>query len=108
DACRRGRPAGRAGGLERGRWAALQDARGPARDRRRRLPAAVLARRDPAALERPARRDEPRRPAALALARLRAVGGLAPQALPRAPWCDRPLADLGPLEPRLRRSGAAR
>ena len=71
-------------------------------------PAAALARRDPAALERPARRDEPRRPAAAAAARLRAARGLAPQALPRAPGRHRPVADLGPLEPRLRRPRPAR
>ena len=41
-----------------------------------------------------ARRDEPRRPAAAAAARLRAARGLAPEALPRASGDDRPLADL--------------
>ena len=48
-------------------------------------------------------RDEPRRPAAAAGARLRAARGLAPPALPRAARDDRPVADLRTLEPHLRR-----
>src|SRR5947199_5967162 len=94
--------------MERSRRAAVQEPRGPARDGGRRASAALLARRDPAALERAPRPDEPRRPEAAAAARLPAPRGLAPQALPRAPGRDRPLADLGPLEPRLRRPRPAR
>ena len=48
-------------------------------------PAPLLDRRAAAALERAARRDEPRRPAPAAAARLRAARGLAPRALPGAP-----------------------
>src|SRR5439155_1997669 len=108
DVRRRAGAAGRARGGERGRWAVVQDPRGSARDGGRHVPAAVLARRDPAALERPTRPDEPRRPTAAAASRLRAARGLAPQALPRPPGHHGPLADLGPLEPRLRRPRAAR
>src|SRR5947199_3378090 len=94
--------------MERSRRAAVQEPRGPARDGGRRASAALLARRDPAALERASRPDEPRRPEAAAAPRLPAPRGLAPQALPRAPGRHRPLADLGPLEPRLRRTRPAR
>ncbi len=87
---------------------ALQDPRRSSDDARRASPAPVLARRDPAGAERAARRDEPRRPAAAARARLPPARGLAPQALPRAPGNDRPLADLRPLEPQLRRPRSAR
>ena len=71
----------------------LQDARRPARHARRPHPAALLDRRAAAALERAARRDEPRRPAPAAAARLRAPRDLAPRPLPRAarasPACGR-------------------
>ena len=73
-----------------------------------RRPAPLLARRAAAAVERRARRDVARRPAAAAPARLRPARGLAPQALPRAPGHHRPLAGLGALGARLRRPRAAR
>ena len=79
-----GAAAGRARGGERGVGAAVQDPGRSARDARRRDPAPHLARRGAADAERAARRDEPRRPAPAAAARLRAARGVAPQALPRA------------------------
>ena len=69
----------------------------PARDPRRRDAAQALARRGAAGAERAARRDEPRRAAAAAVARLRPARGVAPPALPRPARDDRPVAGLGPL-----------
>ena len=60
----------RARGAERGRRRALQDPRGPARDARRPRAPPLLDRRAAAGAERPARRDEPRRPAPAAAPRL--------------------------------------
>ncbi len=68
----------------------------------------LLARRDAAARERAARRDEPRRAAAAAGARLRPAERLAPQALRGAARYHGALADLGAVEPQLRRPRAAR
>src|SRR5581483_11539133 len=82
--------------------------RRPARDPRRPDPAAALARRGAERGQRPARRDEPRRAAAAAGARLRPARAVAPQALPRAAGPDRSLADLGPFDARLRRPRPAR
>ena len=66
-----------------------------------RLAAPLLDRRAAAAVQRPARRDEPRRPASAAPPRGRALrpGHLAPAA--RATGHDRSLAGLGPLRPHL-------
>ena len=75
---------------------------------RRAAPAALLDRRAAERAQRPARRDEPRRPAPAAAPRLRAARGLAPQARRRAARDDRPLADLRPLRPVVRRPRAAR
>ena len=80
---RRGAP-GPARGAQRGGRRALQDARRPARDHGRPLPAALVARRAAAALQRAPRRDVARRPPAASAARLRPARRLAPQALPRA------------------------
>ena len=93
---------------ERGERRALQDPRRPARHPRRPPAPAALDRRAPAGAQRPPRRDEPRRAAAAAAARLPAARRLAPQALPRAAGGDRSLADLGPLQPHVRRSRPAR
>ena len=91
----RGRAAARARGRERGRGRALQDPRGPARHPRRPVPPPLLARRDPAGRQRAQGRDEPRRAAPAAAARLRAPRGLAPRGATRVlPGHDRPLADL--------------
>src|SRR5207249_5503407 len=54
--------------------------------------------------QRPARRDEPRRAAPAAAPRPPAARSLAPEAQLRPPGDDRPLADLGPLEPLDRKS----
>src|SRR5439155_6601517 len=68
----------------------------------------LFDRRDSAGAQRPAGRDEPRRPAPAPGARLRAARAVASQALPGAPGHDRALADRGALEPRVRRSRPAR
>ena len=62
----------------------------------------------PAGAERPARRDEPRRPATAPGPRLRAARAVAPEAVPRPPGHDRPLAGRRTLEPQLRRPRATR
>ena len=67
---------------ERGRRP-VQDRRGPADHPGRPLPAPLLARRAAAARERPAGRDEPRRPAAARARRGPPRRGLAAQAPPR-------------------------
>src|SRR5204863_2781122 len=71
-------------------------------------PAPLLAGRAAAAVERGARPDVARRPAAAAAARLRAPRGLAQEALPGAAGHHRPVADLGALRAGLRRPRAAR
>ncbi len=63
DARGRRRAAQRARRAERGGGGAVQDPRRPADHARRRLPAALLDRRAAEHAQRPARRDEPRRPA---------------------------------------------
>ena len=93
---------------QRGQRRAVQDQGRPADDARRPGPAALLARRAAAAVERRARRDVAGRPAAAAPARLRAPRGLAQEALPRAPRHHRPVAGLRPLGARFRRPRAAR
>ena len=95
-------------GGERGVGRAVQDPRRPARDPRRPRAAAVLDRRAAAARQRPARADEPRRPAAAARSATTSCSrtGIAP-----ATSCsrdDRSVADLGPLRPLVRRSRPAR
>ena len=87
-------PAGRARGAQRGRRRDLQDARRPAHHPGRPHPAPLLDRRAAPAVERPARRDEPGRPASAAAARLRAARALAPRALPSAAGHHGPLAGL--------------
>src|SRR5207302_6376659 len=83
------------------------DSRRPAAHARRALPAALLPRRAAAARQRAARRDVARRPPPAAAARLRALGGLAQEALPGAARDHRAVAGVGPLRARLRRARAA-
>jgi hypothetical protein len=104
---RRGR-AGRAGADERGVGGAVQDPRRPAHHLDRAPAAALLARRAAAAAQRPARGDVARRPPAAADARLRAAGGMAQEALPRAAGDDRAVAGLRPRRAELRRPRPAR
>ena len=92
DGRRRRPPQGGAARPQRGRGP-VQDRRRPADHARRALPAPHLARRAAAAVQRAARRDEPRRPAAARARRGRPPGrGLAPP--PAGPHAghDRPLA----------------
>ena len=79
---------------ERGRGRPVQDRRGPPRHARRQADAPHLARRAPAAAQRPARRDEPGRAAPAGTRRGRAHRGLAAPAARRQTGDDRPLADL--------------
>ena len=72
------------------------------------VPAPLLARRAPAAVQRAGRPDVARRPAAAPAARLRAARGLAQEALPRDARHHRAVAGVGPLGPRLRRPRPAR
>ena len=75
DGGRRRSPPARPRGAQRGQRRALQDARGPAPDRRRAPAAPLLARRAAAAAQRAARRDVAGRPAPAAPARLRSPRG---------------------------------
>ena len=89
----------RARGRERGRGGAVQGPRRPAGDAGGSISPPLLARRGAAGAERAPRGDEPRRAAAAAAARLQAARALAPQALPRPPGDDGPVADRRPLRP---------